>query len=88
MLGHAGSAQVVALEPHSAKQDEISTVIKKKEAARQQLQDHLRKGKGVARWIWVASGTVHFANTEKARRRLDQNGIKFVGRKVLARDLP
>lgn len=88
LLGHTRSAAVVALEPHSARQGEISTVIKKKEAARQQLQGHLKQGKGVARWLWVASGKDHFADTEKARRRLDQRGIRFVGRKVLKRDLP
>jgi hypothetical protein len=36
----------------------------------------------------VASGKVHFADTEKARLRLDQNGIKFVGTRVLAKHLP
>ncbi len=87
LLGHDPSDAVVGLEPHSAKQDEISTVIKKKQAARDQLRDHLTPGKGVARWLWVASGKVHFADTEKARRRLDQNGIQFVGKKVLPKHL-
>lgn len=87
LLGHTESDAIVGLEPHSAKQDEISTVIKKKEAARVQLRDHLKQGKGVARWLWVASGKVHFANTEKARRRLDQHGIQFVGKKVLPKHM-
>ncbi len=42
LLGHAPSAEVVALEPHSAKQDEITTVIKKRRAALDQLKDHLK----------------------------------------------
>jgi 6-phosphogluconate dehydrogenase len=33
----------------------------------------------IAAWLWVASGKVHFADTEKVRRRLDQSGIEFVG---------
>lgn len=88
LLGHAPSAAVVALEPHSARRDEITTVIKKKEAARHQLNGHLKKGARITAWLWVASGKVHFADTEKARLRLDQRGIRFVGRKVLARHLP
>jgi len=87
LLGHAHSGAVVGLEPHSARQNEISTVIKKKQAARDQLRGHLKRGKGVARWLWVASGKVYFADTERARRRLDQNGIQFVGKKVLAKHL-
>ncbi len=31
---------------------------------------------------------VHFADTEKPRRQLDQNGIEFVGTKVMAKHLP
>lgn len=88
LLGHASSGNVVAVEPHSAKQDEITTVIKKRIAARKQMKDHLRDGARVTKWLWVASGRVHFANTEKARLRLDQHGIEFVGAKVTARHLP
>jgi hypothetical protein len=88
LLGHDPSEQIIAVEPHSAKQDQITTVINKRTAARQQLAAHLEPGARVARWIWVASGKVHFADTEKARRRLDQNGIEFAGGKVLAKHLP
>lgn len=87
LLGHAPSGSVVAVEPHSAKQDEIATVINKRIAAREQMKGHLRDGARVAKWLWVASGKVHFANTEKARLRLDQHGIEFVGTKVTARHL-
>jgi hypothetical protein len=88
LLGHADSRKVVGLEPHSAQVDEISTVIAKRRAARAQLQSHLRPGARIEAWLWVASGKVHFANTEKARVRLDQNGIKFVGTKVMRKHLP
>lgn len=88
LLGHAQSAAVIGIEPHSAKQDEISTVIKKKRAAKQQLTEHLKPGARITAWLWVASGKVHFVDTEKARRRLDQQGIRFVGRKVLSKHLP
>lgn len=87
LLGHAPSGDVVAVEPHSAKQDEISTVIRKREAAREQLRVHLRNGARVSKWFWVASGKVHFADTEKTRRLLDQNGIEFVGKKVMPKHL-
>ncbi len=88
LLGHTQSATVIGLEPHSARQDQITTVIKKKEAARQQLRGHLEQGARVTAWLWVASGKVHFAPTEKAHRRLDQTGIKFVGREVRKEHLP
>lgn len=87
LLGHSPSGEVMGVEPHSAKQDEVSTVIKKREAALRQLRDHLRDGVYVSRWLWVASGNVQFADTEKERRRLDQNGIQFVGRTIREKDL-
>jgi len=88
LLGHAPSTSMVGLEPHSAKQDEISAVIAKRRAALAYLRDHLRPGKRVVSWFWVASGRVFFADTEKARRRLDQAGIKFVGTRLLEKHLP
>lgn len=88
LLGHARSGEVVAVEPHSARQDEITTVIRKRTAAREQLQGHLREGVRVTKWLWVAPGKVHFADTEKVRRQLDQNGIEFAGTKIAARHLP
>jgi hypothetical protein len=88
LLGHAPSGQVIAVEPHSAKQDEISTVIRKRQAAEVQLREHLADGARVSRWLWVASGKVHFAATEKAMLRLDQAGIEFVGTRILSRHLP
>ena len=88
LLGHSPSGELVAVEPHSAKQDEITTVIKKRAAAREQLKSHLRDGVRIVKWLWVASGKVHFADTERVRRLLDQNGIEFVGTKVAGRHLP
>jgi hypothetical protein len=88
LLGHKPSDKVVAVEPHSAKQDEITTVINKRKAAKQQLAAHLKPGVRVAKWLWVASGKVYFADTEKVRLRLDQNGIEFAGKQVLAKHLP
>jgi hypothetical protein len=88
LLGHSSTGQLIAVEPHSATDGEIATVIRKREAARGQLRDHLAKGKHVSRWLWVASGKVHFSPIEKARRRLDQNGIEFVGKCITARHLP
>ena len=88
LLGHGPSGEVVAVEPHSAKQDEITTVINKRTAAREHLKGHLREGARVTKWLWVASGKVHFADTEKTKRRLDQNGIEFVGKKITIKHLP
>jgi uncharacterized DUF497 family protein len=88
LLGHMPSKIVIALEPHSARDTEISTIIAKRKAAMKQLRPHLQTSARIASWIWVASGPVHFADTEKARRQLDQHGIQFVGRIMLSKHLP
>lgn len=88
LLGHTPTRAVIGLEPHSAKQDEVATVIAKRDAALVHLRDHLRVGVRIASWLWVASGKVHFADTEKERRRLDQRGITFTGTRVLEKHLP
>ena len=79
LLGHKPSQQVVGLEPHSARTDQVRTVIKKRTAALRQLQDHLTPGTRIAAWYWVASGTVDFLAIEKTTLQLDQAGITFVG---------
>lgn len=88
LLGHSPSGKVIGLEPHSAKTDQVSNVIAKRRAAINHLRGHLKTGAGVHAWYWVASGSVQFADVEKARFRLDQNGIKFIGRKMLKKHLP
>jgi hypothetical protein len=88
LLGHTTSGKVIALEPHSAKQDQVSTVIRKRDSAREQLRPHLNADARISSWLWVASGRVHFADTETVRRRLDQHGILFVGPRLLRKHLP
>lgn len=87
LLGHTSSREIVAVEPHSAKQDQITTVINKRAAARAQLEGHLKEGVHIAKWLWVASGKVHFARTERVQRQLDQHGIEFVT-KVAEKHMP
>lgn len=87
LVGHAPSGRIVGVEPHSAENSEITTVVMKLRAARAQLRDHLRDGVFVAKWLWVASGKVQFAPMEKARFTLVQNGIEFVGRRVTNKHL-
>ena len=76
-------SQIVGIEPHTAKDSEIGVVIAKRQHAVACLRQHLRDGYRVARWFWVSHGPVGFSRMDRARRRLDQNGIAFVGR-VLA----
>ena len=85
LLGHSG--KVLGLEPHSAKDDQISTVIDKRKAARDHLNTHLKPGAQVHAWFWVASNRVEFADTERTTRRLDQGGIRFVGKQLQAKHL-
>jgi hypothetical protein len=69
LLGHGANNTVVALEPHSAREDQFTTIIRKREAAKQQLAGHLKPTARISKWLWVASGEVQLADTEKARRR-------------------
>lgn len=87
LLGFAAGACVVGLEPHSAKDDQVMTVIRKKQRAQEQLRPHFRDGAKVAEWYWVASGKNRFLDTERTRRLLDQNGIRFVCPQLAPKDL-
>jgi len=71
--------QIIALEPHSARDSEVKVVIAKKRRAVEYLRDHLPSKYRVARWFWVSRGPVNFSKMDPARRQLDQNGITFVG---------
>jgi predicted PhzF superfamily epimerase YddE/YHI9 len=82
LLSVPDQSQIVAMEPHSARQSEVSVVIAKKKWAIAVLRDHFGPRHAVARWLWVSSGTVGFSRMDRERRRLDQHGIEFVGRKV------
>lgn len=86
LLGHE-SRKLVGLEPHTANSKEISTVIKKREAARKHLRNHLKPGVVVSEWYWVASGKVDFTPMDKAVALLNQNGIRFVGKRVLRKSI-
>ena len=72
--------EFVGIEPHSAKDSEVSVIIRKKQHATNYLRNHLQDGYGITKWFWVTGGAVRFSRMEPARRRLDENGIKFVGR--------
>ena len=47
-----------------------------------------RASSQIVRWLWVASGVVDFQPFDRAIRQLDQAGITFVGKQVLAKHLP
>lgn len=89
LLGDRVGLEIVAIEPHTATTaHEATTVINKRKAAREQLRPHLREDvTSIRRWLWVASGRIDFADIEKERRRLDQNGIALVGTRILAKHL-
>jgi hypothetical protein len=72
--------ELAGIEPHSAKDSEVSVVIRKKKHATDYLRTHLQNGYRITKWFWVTHGPVSFSKMDPARRRLDQNGIKFVGR--------
>lgn len=88
LLGHEESRKIVGLEPHTASNKEVSTVIKKRERSLSHLRHHLKSGVFVAEWFWVASGRVDFTPMDKAVTRLNENGIRFVGKQFLRRWLP
>src|SRR5262245_16344741 len=82
VLGVRANATLVAVEPHSARDDEIATVIAKKQHSSRILLAHLKREWRVSAWIWVSSGKVKFSKMDPAIRRLNQNGIRFAGRIV------
>jgi hypothetical protein len=88
LLGHEESRKIIGLEPHTANNKEISTVIKKRQASLRHVRDHLKAGIFVAEWFWVASGKVDFTPLDKAITRLNENGIRFVGKHFLRKWLP
>lgn len=83
-----GAEHVVALEPHSATNHEVKTVISKKKAALQQLQPHVNPTRSVRAWFWVASGKNDLTPLDKKRLILNQNGITFVAPMLTAKHLP
>ncbi len=85
VLGHAESGALVALEVHPATGAEVDKVIDKKRCAQRQLAPHLSPGKKVERWLWAASGKADFVPLDRAIRKLDESGIVFAGRLVLAK---
>jgi len=88
LLGHRESGKIVGLEPHTASNKHLATVIKKRAASLRHLREHLKSGVFVAEWFWVASGKVDFTPMEKAVTRLNENGIRFVGKTFLRKWLP
>jgi hypothetical protein len=86
LLGHENRS-LIAVEPHSAKTDEIQAVINKKKALKQQLNGHLKDEMHISKWLWVASGPVCFPRGSKHEIKLSQSGIKFVGRCLLVKHL-
>lgn len=85
LLSVPDASQIVGLEPHSARDSEVSVVIAKKNWAMGYLVSRLPMHK-VARWFWVTHGNVGFSRMDKSVRRLDQHGIKFSGRLLRSLD--
>ncbi len=88
LLGHRTSNAVVGLEPHTASTGEVGTVIAKRKAAIEQLKKHLKPSSYVAEWFWVASGRVDFVPFDRHVLRLEQAGIRFVGKMLREEHLP
>lgn len=80
LLGLLDTAGIVAVEPHTATDGEVSVLIAKKREALAFLRMHLNPGRFVDRWIWITHGRVGFSRMDRAIRQLDQAGIDFQGR--------
>jgi outer membrane protein assembly factor BamE (lipoprotein component of BamABCDE complex) len=78
----ATTGKLIALEPHIAKDSEISVLIAKKKHAATQLRAHFQPQYGVSEWLWVSHGRTSFSRMEQATRRLAQAGIRYLGRSV------
>ena len=87
LVGLDDPRHVIAIEPHSARSDQVSVVIEKKKHAMLQLSTHLGAGVSVRAWYWIASGTTQFNALERERLRLVKHGITFVGRALTSKYL-
>lgn len=61
LLGHRSTRKVLAMETHSAHDDQVTAVIAKRRHAIRQLEPHLLRGIRVDAWYWIASGNVSFS---------------------------
>jgi hypothetical protein len=86
LLSVTSRPRLVGLEPHSAKDSEVSVVIAKRRNSLEHLRGELLPQYRVSDWYWVSHGAVSFSNMESARRRMNQNGITFVGRTLRSLD--
>lgn len=82
LLSIPSRLQIVGIEPHSARDEEIKVVIAKRRHAIDHLRNHLPPGRRVSKWYWVSHGAIKFSRMDRVRRILDQNGISFEGRMV------
>jgi hypothetical protein len=78
--------KLIALEPHSARDSQVSVLIAKKRHAATQLRQHLRPEYRVSEWLWVSHGRTSFTHMERAARRLAQEGIRYLGTAVARLD--
>jgi hypothetical protein len=82
LLGHSPTKTLIAVEPHTANEDEVDVIIRKKKAARDQLRGHLTDSARISAWVWVTEGKVKLAKTSKGYLRLISEGISFAGEKI------
>lgn len=78
---------VVGLEPHSASNHEVKTVVKKRDAALRQLEAHTHPSFYVSAWFWVASGKNDLTPLDRKVLFLRQQGITFVAPKLLKKHI-
>ncbi len=87
LLGVRTSAWLVGVEVHPASPKEVSTVIRKKQWSEEHVRAHLRPGRGVTQWLWVASGSTPINHMTRERRQLSSQGIKLVGGTLCREDI-
>lgn len=77
ILSVPDAMKLVGVEPHRARDSEISVVISKKRNAEVYLRTHLAPRYQVSRWFWVSHSNDGFSRMERAHRQLAQNGISY-----------
>lgn len=73
-----GAAQLVGVEVHPARADQVDVVIRKKRAGEAAFREHA-PGATVQAWYWVASGKTAITGMAGAVRRLALEQIELVG---------
>lgn len=82
LIFESANGSIFALEPHSARDDQVDVVVRKKQAACSQLLSHTDEISAIQKWLWVSGGSAKISKGDKRMRKLNKAGITYIGRQL------